>query len=494
MHPKCFQPKGRLSKEEISTSLENLTRDGMCSQTMTVLAGGPILIAFALALGADNAYIGAIAALPFLAQFIQIPAIYLVEKTGNRKLLSFISATFSRIFIGLIAALPFLSISPLTALFLILALHYILANIANTAWNSWMRELVPLRIRGTVYARRMRRSTALSALFAVAAGLYLDRAGTVESYSIVLIVAFAFGMVSSLYISRIHEPRMHNNGFTYRTLLEPFHDSNFRNLMIFIATWSLAANMVLPFLAVYMYKELGLGVATVMALTVVSQFSSVYFLRSLGELSDRYGNKPVIALSGSVFALSIFLWTFTTFPGPHRFTLPLLLILHVLLGLAIGGINLGTLNIGAKLSPVSKSTSYLASLALVTALFSGLGAIISGHMLDFFLRSRLSLMINWSDPERLVNLPILDFTGYDFHFLIAVIIALLSLHRLVFVTEEGEASPRVVRHELLNTVLKDIRGLTVSNGTSIGMPLLNLRVIYSPIICWLKMVRRKRGI
>jgi hypothetical protein len=77
MHPKNFQPTGRLSKEEISTSLENLTRDGVCSQTMTVLAGGPILIAFALALGADNAYIGAIAALPFLAQFIQIPAIYL---------------------------------------------------------------------------------------------------------------------------------------------------------------------------------------------------------------------------------------------------------------------------------------------------------------------------------------------------------------------------------------------------------------------------------
>lgn len=465
MHSKCFQPKGRLSKEEISTSLENLTRDGVCSQTMTVLAGGPILIAFALAMGADNTYIGAIAALPFLAQFIQIPAIYLVEKTRNRKLLSFLFATSSRVFIALIAALPFLNISPLTALFVFLALHYTLANISNTAWNSWMRELVPLKIRGTVYARRMRKSTALSALFAVTAGLYLDHAGTVESYSAVLIAAFAFGMVSSLYISRIHEPRMHNNGFTYRTLLEPFHDHNFRNLIIFIATWSLAANMVLPFLAVYMYKELGLGVATVMALTVVSQFSSVYFLRSLGELSDRYGNKPVLALSGSVFAISIFLWTFTTFPEPHRFTLPLLLMLHVLLGLAIGGINLGTLNISAKLSPVSKSTSYLASLALVTALFSGLGAVISGRMLDFFLRSRLSLVINWSDPERLVNLPILDFTGYDFHFLIAVVMALLSLHRLVFVTEEGEASPGVIRHELAKTILTDIRRLAVGNET-----------------------------
>jgi hypothetical protein len=115
-------------------------------------------------------------------------------------------------------------------------------------------------------------------------------------------------------------------------------------------------------------------------------------------------------------------------------------------------------------------------------------------MLDFFLRSRLSLVINWSDPERLVNLPILDFTGYDFHFLIAVIIALLSLHRLVFVTEEGEASPRVVRHELVNTILKDIRGLTIGNGTGIGMPLLNLRILYLPLLSCLTRVRRRKKV
>lgn len=488
MCPKCFQPRERLSSEEVDRSLENLTRDGVCSQTMSVLAGGPILVAFALALGADNAYIGVIAALPFLAQFMQIPAIYLVEKTRNRKLLSFLFTTFSRVFIALIAALPFLSISPLLALFFFLVLHYTLANVANTAWNSWMRELVPLQIRGMVYARRMRLSIGLSAALAVIAGFYLDYAGTIKSYSAVLFAAFAFGMVSSVFISRMHEPRMQENRFSYRAILEPFYDHNFRNLMYFIATWSLAANMVLPFLAVYMFKVLSVGVGMVMVLTVVSQFSSIYFLRYLGELSDRYGNKPVIAISGSVFAMSIFLWTFSTFPGPHRFTLPLLFGLHVLLGLAVGGINLGTLNIGAKLSPAPKSTSYLANLALVTALFSGLGALISGHMLDFFVERRLSLMINWSDPTRLLNLPLLDFTGYDFHFLLAFFITLFSLHRLVFVHEDGEAPTRVVRHELVSSLLRDLRGLTTAGG----MHLLNLKILYSPLLSYLTRAMGRR--
>lgn len=486
MRYQCFQPRERLSSEEVDRSLENLTLDGVCSQTMSVLAGGPILIAFALALGADNAYIGVIAALPFLAQFMQIPAIYLVEKTRRRKLLSFLFATFSRVFIALIAALPFMSISPLIALFFFLALHYTLANVANAAWNPWMRELVPLQIRGTLYARRMRLSIGLSAVLAVIAGFYLDYEGTMKSYSLVLLAAFAFGMVSSFFVSRMHEPRMQDNRFSYRAILEPFYDRNFRNLMYFIATWSLAANMVLPFLAVYMFKVLSLGVGMVMVLTVVSQFSSMYFLRYLGELSDRYGNKPVIAVSGSVFALSIFFWTFSTFPGPHRLTIPILFGLHVLLGLAIGGINLGTLNIGAKLSPAHKSTSYLANLALVTALFSGLGALISGHMLDFFLERRLSLVINWADPTRLLNLPLLDFTGYDFHFLLAFFIALFSLHRLVFVREQGEAPARVVRHELMSSLLRDLRKLT-------AMQMFNLKVLYSPFLSYLaRMMGRRR--
>jgi MFS family permease len=334
----------------------------------------------------------------------------------------------------------------------------------------------------------MRLSTGLSAALAVIAGFYLDYMGTLESYSVVLFAAFAFGMMSSFFVSRMHEPRMQENGFSYRAILEPFQDRNFRNLMYFIATWSLAANMVLPFLAVYMYKVLSLGVGTVMVLTMVSQFSSIYFLRSLGELSDRYGNKPVIAVSGSVFAMSIFLWTFSTFPGPHRLTLPLLFGLHVLLGLSIGGINLCTLNIGAKLSPAHKSTSYLANLALVTALFSGLGALISGHMLDFFLERRLSLVVNWSDSARLLNLPLLDFTGYDFHFLFAFFIALFSLHRLVFVSEAGEAPMRVVRHELVSSLLRDLRGLARAAYT----PLLNLSILYSPLLSYLaRMINKK---
>ncbi len=116
-----LQPKRRLSGEELRKSLINLIYDGMLSQAMAVLAGGPILAAYALALGADNSYIGLIAAISFFAEFIQLPAIYLVERLKKRKYIVVAFSLASRLFIALIAALPLLPVDPLSALLLFLA-------------------------------------------------------------------------------------------------------------------------------------------------------------------------------------------------------------------------------------------------------------------------------------------------------------------------------------------------------------------------------------
>ena len=469
-------------------SLSNLIYDGMFSQAMAVLAGGPILAAYALALGADNSYIGLIAAISFFAEFIQLPAIYLVERLKKRKYIVVAFSIASRLFIALIAALPLLPVSPLKVLLVFLAGHYLLAKVSNTAWNSWMRDLVPLEIRGMFYARRMRLSLALSATLAIAAGYFLDRAGSIEAYSLVFLFAFLLGLLSTFFVSRIDEPQMYSGRFSFRVIFEPFAEENFRNLVYFVALWSLASNMVLPFLAVYMFKVLNLSVAVVMVLNVVSQLTSIYFLRFLGEISDAYGNKPLLAIAGSVFSLSIFLWTFSTMPGRHALTLPLIFVLHISLGFAVASINLCSANIAAKLSPPERATSYLATLALVTALFSGLGALISGWMLDFFVERRLSLVIQWFEPRREVDIKLMDFTGYDFHFLIAFFITLFALHRLAFVYEAGEAPTRVVRNELMSMVRRDLRGI----ATVGGVHLLSPRIIYAPIISYTQRLRRRR--
>jgi len=87
-----FAVKDTLTEEEIQSGLRNVIKDGLTSQTMGTLTGGVFLVAFALKLGASNTTIGLLAAIPPLAQLIQIPSIYLVEKYRVRRAITMYAA------------------------------------------------------------------------------------------------------------------------------------------------------------------------------------------------------------------------------------------------------------------------------------------------------------------------------------------------------------------------------------------------------------------
>ena len=103
-----LRPQDSVTESELNIGLRKLMFDGVCSQIMGTFVGGAFLVAFALQLGASNLFIGLIAALGPLTQVLQIPTIFLVEKTGYRKLLVVASSFFSRLFWFLIAILPWL--------------------------------------------------------------------------------------------------------------------------------------------------------------------------------------------------------------------------------------------------------------------------------------------------------------------------------------------------------------------------------------------------
>ncbi|MBU2548007.1 MAG: hypothetical protein KKB20_06340 [Proteobacteria bacterium] len=67
-----LNPKEKLSEEEVAQGLRYVLKDGIASQAMMTLTGGAFLVSFALELGASNAFIGYLAALPPLLQFVQL--------------------------------------------------------------------------------------------------------------------------------------------------------------------------------------------------------------------------------------------------------------------------------------------------------------------------------------------------------------------------------------------------------------------------------------
>ena len=71
-----FKPRSTLSEQEINSGLRWFTWEGAASMGFFSITTSGILVAFALALGADNFQIGVLAAIPFIMQTMQIPSIW----------------------------------------------------------------------------------------------------------------------------------------------------------------------------------------------------------------------------------------------------------------------------------------------------------------------------------------------------------------------------------------------------------------------------------
>ena len=91
-----FDAKDILSEEEIERGLNAVVWDGVTSQIKLSLTESVFLVAFAIALGASNSVIGLLAAIPPLAQLLQLPSIYVIERLRRRRMITVLASAASR--------------------------------------------------------------------------------------------------------------------------------------------------------------------------------------------------------------------------------------------------------------------------------------------------------------------------------------------------------------------------------------------------------------
>lgn len=465
-----------LTEEEIQTGLKNVLRDGLTTRSMITLTEGVFLVGFALKLGAPLFYIGLLAAVPPLAQLLQIPSIILVEKYRDRRKISVYSSIGSRICLLVIALIPFF-FSPILGLFFLLLTTFLrgaLGAVGASSWNSWMRDLIPQEKLGAFFSKRWSNGTALSIPIALGAGYFIEQwanwfpgQSPIGGYSIIFLAGFLVGLLGVYFLAKTPEPRLPTfveKPKIWELIKRPFRDENFRGLMVFLGSWNFAIFLASPFFTVYILQKLNYGMSAVISFTVLTQIINVIFFRAWGRFSDQYSNKSVLGVSGPMFLISILLWTFTTMPGRHFLTIPLLIIIHVLMGISLAGVNLATGNIGLKLAPKGRSTSYLAGSSLVGSLSIGIGPIMGGIIAKMLADHKLSLTLNLTTPSGSFGVQTLYFQGLDLVFLFAFIIGMYSIYRLAFVVEEGEVEKRLVYQELLSEIKRPILNFSTAAG------------------------------
>ena len=449
-----LRPSPTLTDEEVGRSLRLMIWEGVASGALFSLGSGGFMAAYALALGANNLQVGILAALPFITQVAQLPAILAVERYRKRKAIGIPALWAAQLLWVPIGAVPFLVDAPgapaVAAVIVLMALRGVVAPVWATSWTSWMRDLVPRDVLGSYYGRRIAVVTGAVAVVGLGGSFFVrwwegaaSPDDAILAYSYLLIGgALTFGVASPLFAMRAREPLMpaalESGRSAFAVLAEPLRDRNFSQLVRFLFVWSLTSNLAIPFFAVYMLSELGLSLPAVIGFTVLSQAANILFVRVWGPMADRVGSKAVLSLSASLYLLVILGWVFTAYPERHFLTLPLLGVLHVFAGVAGAGVGLTMSTLTLKVAPEGKATPFLGVAGIAASVGAGIGPIAGGLMADYFSDRSLGLDVTWTSPSGVLGLPALSLTGFDFLFVIAFVVGLFSLNLLVALREEGE--------------------------------------------------------
>ncbi len=458
----------------LDRALRLILWDSLASEAMGTLTTGVFLVGLAVTLDASNFMIGILAAIPFFVQLLQLPAVLLVEHFRHRRRISVLSSGIGRLFLLAVAAVPLLP-HPLAIAFLavFLATHQGFGAISGCAWNSWMRDLVPEDRYGRFFGLRNFGTTTLSLLVSLGAGFFVDywkrhiAVGGVYAYSALFLIGGGAGLFGVYLLAKTPEPPMapQRTAFDpFRVLVEPFRDRIFRRLIAFLAAWNFAVNLAAPFLAVYMLRTLGFPMSTVVMLNVVSQLSNLAFLQIWGRLGDRFGNRPVLRITAPLFLFCLLAWSATGLTWLAGLVLPLIVLLHIAMGLSTAGVGLASGNIAMKLSPVGHATSYLAANGVVTSVAASVASLLGGACADFFAAHELSLSVTWKSPGSSVAFDALTLHSWTFFFALAFALGLFSLRLLRGVEEHGELKEGIAMHQLLAETRRSLHSLSSVAG------------------------------
>jgi MFS family permease len=426
-------------------TLRLILYDAIASEAMGTLTTGVFLAGFAVALGADNASIGILAAVPFFVQLLQIPATLLVERLRTRRDICVWSAGIGRVFLIGAAAAPLLP-SSMAMVVLIVSLAIYQGTIATTAVAIVLALIGGALIDG--WKDRMPDDAALG-------------------YSLLFGLSALIGFVG-VYLLRITPDRpmapAEKSVPALALLTAPLRDVNFRRLLFFMASWNFTMNLAAPFFAIYMLKTLNYSMTSILGLTIASQISNLAALQMWGSLIDRFSNKAVLGIAAPLFLLCLLGWSLTGITWMQPMLFYFLVGLHILMGVATAGVGLASGNIAMKLSPAGQATAYLATNSVITASCTSVAPILGGLFADFFAARKLTLALTWEGGLHDVTLQVLNFQSWTFFFGIACLAGLYSLHRLYLVEEPAGTTDRLLLRHLFMEARRSVHSLSSAAG------------------------------
>jgi MFS family permease len=471
-----LRPTEKITNNQLNSGLNYVIADGLSAEAMIVFTSGTFLTAMAIHMGATNFQLGLFAALPTFTTIFQLASIWLVQKFNNRKIITSLFNLLARLPLIAIGIMPLLfsGTTTIQVLLMLLFFQHIFGDIAGASWNSWMKDLIPGERLGSFFSKRSRMAQTLNVTLSLATALCIDYvkkhypAHEITAYTTLFLAGGVLGMLSVFLLLRTPEPKPTvMNDKVMNMVGKSLKNKNFRNLLVFNSLWAFALNLATPFFAVFMLKTIGLPLSYVIGFAIISQLSSIAFLKLWGNYSDRFSNKTIINICAPLYITCILAFAFTAMPSSPITVLCILIVIHVISGLSTAGINLALSNIGIKLAPKNEAIVYLSAKNMFVAFFSTIAPMIGGLLADFFATHQILWNLEFKSTDSTSNIKMLDLQGWNYFFIIGGLLAMLSLKLLAKVKEDGETHKDKVKthmHAAFRNKLRKNLGREVTNN------------------------------
>ncbi len=307
--------------------------------------GETFLRPFAIALKATNSQIGFLTSIPTLiGALTQLISANLVDKIRKRKTLV-IGAVFLQALIWLpMFLLPLIfKENQVNYLLFFVVLYAAFGNFASPVWASWMGDLINEKERGRFFGFRQRIVGFMLFVAVFLGGYFLDlfsKFNLMLAFSILFAIAMISRFISCYYLAKMHEPRYVSETkeqFNLMQFIREMRKTNYGLFVIYTSFMNLAVYIAAPFFAVYMLRNLGFSYLSYTFVIVASSISSFLAMTYWGRLSDKFGNKKIITITGFLIPFVPLIWALVT--KTYQ-----IIILEVFSGFVWAGFNLSTSN------------------------------------------------------------------------------------------------------------------------------------------------------
>ena len=352
-------------------------------------------------LGATTFQIGAFSAIVGVGQVAQLLGVYIFDRTRTRKrlwvtlVLAYRFLTFGTVGFAIYAHLDGASPMLVWSMLALLGLGFSMAQLSANAWWSWMADLAPRQVRGRFLGNRQLAAT-VAILLGTLPVILLDTCGkdaagdytAVADYIFIgiFILCTTSGIIDVIihaYIpepARLDRPDATSLKDTVNNLLQPLRDHSFRRFTLAMTLGSFSLMFWSPFVWPYLKSREFIDVAywVYFAAIALHCFGMFVGSRYWGILIDRFGSKPVTAITYCAGFLSVYLLFIT----PQNAVWLVLVAGGLLSGLMWSGMMLSSAQLMLTLSPKRTRNSYVATHAAVTGMALILGAMCGGALAD----------------------------------------------------------------------------------------------------------------